>query len=157
MKTHAGTTLGGKSLVFKARQGYYQRTMKENCMEYAHKCYKCQRFAPISKAHPEELTSMTSPWLFVVYGIDLIGRPPKGRGSTQYAVVAIDYFTKQVEAEALASITPTKIKKFVYKNIVYRYRVPYTIISDHSIQFDCDEFKEFCDDLQIKKVFSSAA
>ena len=48
-----------------------------------------------------------------------------------------------------------KIKEFVYKNIVYRYGVPHTIVSDNGTQFDCDEFKEFCNDLQIKKVFSS--
>ena len=46
-------------------------------------------------------------------------------------VVAIDYFTKWVEAEALASITPTKIKEFIYKNIVCRYGVPHTIISNN--------------------------
>ena len=75
----------------------------------------------------------------------------------QCAVVAVDYFTKWVEAEALMSITLAKIKEFVYKNIVYRYEVPYTIVSDNGTQFDYDEFKEFYKDLQIKKVFSSVA
>ena len=60
--------------------------------------------------------------------------------------MAIDYFTKWVEAEALASITPTKIKEFVYKNIVCRYGVPHTIVSDNRTQFDCNKFKEFCYD-----------
>ena len=73
----------------------------------------------------------------------------------QYSVVAIDYFTKWVEVEALASITPTKIKEFIYKNIICRYGVSHTIVLDNGTQFDCEEFKEFCDDLQIKKVFSS--
>ena len=100
---------------------------------------------------------MTSPWLLAVWGIDLIGRLPKGRDSVQYAVVAVDYFNKWVEAEALVSITPVKIKEFVYKNIVCQYGVPHTIMSDNGTQFDCDEFKEFCDNLQIKKVFSSVA
>ena len=71
--------------------------------------------------------------------------------------MAVDYFTKWVEVEALASITPAKIKEFVYKNIIYWYRVPYTIISDNDTQFHCDKFKEFCDILQIKKIFSSVA
>ena len=61
----------------------------------------------------------------------------------QYAVVAFDYFTKWVEAEVLASITPAKIKK----NIVCQYRVPYSIISDNGTQFNYDKFKEFCDNL----------
>ena len=73
----------------------------------------------------------------------------------QYVVVAVDYFTKWVEAKFLASITPAKIREFVYRNIVCRYGVPYTIISDNSTQFDCEEFKEFYDDLQIKKMFTS--
>ena len=91
-----------------------------DCMEYAHKCDKCQRFSPMSKAYSEKLTSMTSPWLFAIWGIDLICRLPKGRGSVQYAAMAVGYFAKLVEEKALVSITPTKIKEFVYKNIVCR-------------------------------------
>ena len=62
-----------------------------------------------------------------------------------------------VEVEALAFITLAKIKESIYKNIVCRYGVPQTIISKNGTQFDCDKFKELCDDLQIKKVFSSVA
>ena len=51
-------------------------------------------------------------------GIDLIGRLPKGRGSVQYVVVTVDYFTKWVQVVALVSVTPAKIKEFIYKNIV---------------------------------------
>ena len=100
---------------------------------------------------------MTSPWSFTIWGIDLIGSFPKGRGSVHYVVVAVHYFTKWVKAEVLASITLAKIRKFVYKNIICRYGVPHTIVSDNGTQFDCEEFKEFYDDLQIKKVFTSVA
>ena len=71
--------------------------------------------------------------------------------------MAVDYFTKWGEAEALTSIMPAKIKEFVYKNIVCQYGVPHTIVLDNGKQFDYDEFKEFCDNLQIKKVFLSVA
>ena len=95
---------------------------------------------------------MTNSWPFEVWGIDLIGQLPKERGSMQYVVVVIDYFTKWVEAEALVSITLAKIKDSVYKNIICQYGVPHTIISDNDKHVDCDEFKEFCDNLQIKNV-----
>ena len=52
---------------------------------------------------------------------------------------------------------PVKIKELVYKNIVCRYGVPHTIVSDNDKQFNHDEFQEFCDNLQIKKVFSLMA
>ena len=89
-------------------------------MEYARRCDKCQQFSPVSKAHLEELISMTNPWSFAIWRIDLISRLSKGRGSVQYAVVAVDYFTKWVELEALTSIMPAKIRE-VYKNIICRY------------------------------------
>ena len=68
--------------------------------------------------------------------------------------MAIDYFTKWVEAKALASITLAKIKELEYKNIVCQYGVPHNIIFDNGTQFDYEKFKEFCEDLQIKNVFS---
>ena len=49
----------------------------------------------------------------------------------QYVVVVVAYFTKLVEVEALESITPTKIKEFVYKNIVCWYGLLHTIVSDN--------------------------
>ena len=100
---------------------------------------------------------MTNPWPFSIWGIDLIGWLPKGRGSVQYVVMVVDYFTKQVEVEVLASFTPAKIKEFAYKNIVCRYGVPHAIVSNNGTPFNDDEFKEFYDNLQIKKVFSSIA
>ena len=71
--------------------------------------------------------------------------------------MAVNYFTKWVEAEAHSSIMPAKIKEFVYKNIVCRYGVWHTIVSNNGKQSYGNEFKEFCDNLQIKKVFSSVA
>ncbi|KAL5541777.1 hypothetical protein UlMin_009487 [Ulmus minor] len=50
---------------------------------------------------PEDLTTVTSPWPFAKWGIDLIGPLPTARGQLKYVVVAIDYYTKWVEAEAL--------------------------------------------------------
>ena len=153
-----GNHTRGQTLAFKVlKQGYYWPTMKLDYMEFTRKCDKCQRFAPMSKSHLEELITMTNLWPFAVWGIDLICQLPKGKGVAQYAVVVIDYFRKWVGIEALASITPLKIKNFVYRNIVCQYGVPHTIISDNGKQFDCNEFKKFCDNLQIKKSFSSVA
>ena len=54
----------------------------------------------------------------------------------------------------LRSITTTKIRVFIYKNIIFWLGVPHTIVSDNDTQFDYNEFKGLCDDLQIK-VFTS--
>ena len=97
---------GGQSLSKKIlRQGFFWPTMIEDSMEYVKRCDKCQRFSKIPRAPPNILKQMQSHWPFAVWGIDLIGKLPKGRGGVQFAVVAVDYFTKWTEAEPRVTIT----------------------------------------------------
>ena len=70
-------------------------------------------------------------------------------------LIEIDYFTKWVEAETFSTITRAKIPSFMWKNIVYKFGIPRTIISDNGRQFDSQEFKSFCSGLRIKNQFSS--
>ena len=78
-----------------------------------------------------------------------------GKGHVRFLLVAIDYFTKWVEVEALATITEERIQSFVWKNIICRFGIPRTIILDNRRQFDNQAFKDFCLDLGIKNQFSS--
>ena len=45
-------------------------------------------------------------------------------------LVAVDYFTKWLEAKALANIRDVDVKKFVWKNIVTRFGVSDSLISN---------------------------
>ena len=69
----------------------------------------------------------------------------------------MDYFTKWVEAEPLASITTKKVLDFVVKNIIYRFGLPAKIVSDNGLQFDSDIFIDFCARHGIQKSFSAVA
>ena len=80
---------------------------------------------------------------------------PIGKGQVKFILVAINYFTKWVEVEALATITEAKIRSFVWKNIICRFEIPMTIISDNGRQFDNQGFKDFCSNLGIRNQFSS--
>ena len=71
--------------------------------------------------------------------------------------MAVDYFTKWVEVEPLATITERKITNFIWRSIVCRFGIPYTIVTDNGRQFDNAKFREFCSTLGIKNAFSSPA
>ena len=75
---------------------------------------------------------------------------PQGKGQVKFLLVAIDYFTKWVEAEALATITEARIRSFVWKNIICRFEIPMMIISNNGRQFDNQGFKDFYLGLGIK-------
>ena len=78
-----------------------------------------------------------------------MGPFPKVVGNKKYLLVGTDYFTKWVEAEPLANIRDVDAKKFVWKNIITRFRVPYALISDNDLQFDSKMFRKYCDELGI--------
>ena len=65
-------------------------------------------------------------------------------------MVVVDYFTKWVEAEALANIRDVDVKNFVLRNIVTRFEVPESLVSNNGSQFDSKAFRKFYNDLGIK-------
>ena len=50
----------------------------------------------------------------------------------------------------LANIRDVDVKKFVWKNILTRFGVPDSLISDNGLQFNSRAFCKFCSDLGIK-------
>lgn len=46
---------------------------------------------------------------------------------------------------------------FIWRNIVCRYRIPHTLITDNGKQFDNHNFRELCENLKIELKFYSLA
>ncbi|GKF08765.1 reverse transcriptase domain-containing protein, partial [Tanacetum coccineum] len=101
------------------------------------------------------LTPITTPWPFYKWGIDIAGPFPEGPGKVKFLIVAMDYFTKWIEAKAVATISGTQVKKFVWDNIVCHFRLPEEIVSDNGKQFSGDPFKDWCKKLNIIQHFAS--
>ena len=79
------------------------------------------------------------------------------KGKIKFAIVAVDYFTKWVEAEALATITESKTTSFIWRSIICRFGIPNAIVTDNGKQFDNANFRTFCSTLGIRNAFSSPA
>ncbi|GJX27594.1 reverse transcriptase domain-containing protein [Tanacetum coccineum] len=136
---HAGT----RSVVAKAlRTGYYWPTMHKDARELIKACQECQVHKPIPRNPQEKLNPITSPWPFYKWGIDIAGPFPEGPGKVKFLIVAMDYFTKWIEAKPVATITGSQVKKFVWENIVCRFGLPGEIISDNGKQFRDNPFKD---------------
>nr|GEV54029.1 reverse transcriptase domain-containing protein [Tanacetum cinerariifolium] len=78
----------------------------------------------------------------------------QGPGKVKFLIVAIDYFTKWIEAKAMETITGNQVKKFVWDNIVCRFGLPGEIVSDNGKQFSDNPFKDWCDKLNITQRFA---
>ena len=74
-------------------------TMEDDGYKHGRKCHKCQIYADKIHVPPTALNVLSSPWSFSMWGIDMIGRiEPKDSNGHRFILVAIDYFTKWVEA-----------------------------------------------------------
>ncbi|GJR88126.1 reverse transcriptase domain-containing protein [Tanacetum coccineum] len=67
--------------------------------------------------------------------IDIIRPLPIAPRGARFLVMAIDYFTKWVEAKPLVSKTGKHMGKFVWEHIMCIFEIPQIIISDNGKQF----------------------
>ncbi|XP_027096297.2 uncharacterized protein [Coffea arabica] len=80
---------------------------------------------------------------------------PRAPGGYEHLVVAIDYFTKWVEAEPLGTISSRSIQKFLWKGIVCRFGIPRALVSDNGRQFVDRSLQKWCTELGIQQHFTS--
>ncbi|GJS23668.1 reverse transcriptase domain-containing protein [Tanacetum coccineum] len=147
---------GPRSVVANAmRLGYYWPTMHRDARNVIRACNDCQIHSPVPRNPQQPLTPITAPWPFYKWGIDIAGPFPKGPGKVKFLIVAMDYFTKWVEAKAVSTITGNQVKKFVWDNIVCRFGLPGEIVSDDGKQFSDNPFKDCCEKLNITQRFAS--
>nr|GEV31757.1 reverse transcriptase domain-containing protein [Tanacetum cinerariifolium] len=97
---------------------------------------------PVTRHPQQPLTPITALWPFYKWGINIACPFPEGPGKVKFLIVAMDYFTKWVEAKAVATITDGQVEKFVWDNIVCRFDIPGEIISDNGKQFADNPFKD---------------
>jgi hypothetical protein len=151
-----GSHIGFRPLLGKVfRQGFYWPKAASYAAELVQKCENCQKCAR-DQNQPSSLTQLIQPtWPLQRWGLDLLGPLPPAQGNLKYVVVAVEYFSKWIEANPLATITSVTVQKFFWQNIVCRFVVPKAITVDNGTQFDAETFKEFCDQIGTKIHFAS--
>jgi hypothetical protein len=92
-------------------------------MEVITKCKDCQFFQKqISKdANPLWPIDLSKP--FAIWGINIVGALPRAPGRFIFMFIAIDTFTKWMEARPVANITQEVAVKFL-QSIMYRFGMP---------------------------------
>nr|CAD39795.2 OSJNBa0071G03.8 [Oryza sativa Japonica Group] len=89
-------------------------------------------------------------------GLDMVGPFKKAVGGYTHLFVAVDKFSKWIEAKPVITIMADKARDF-FINIVHRFGVPNRIITVNDTQFTGGVFKDFCEDFGIKICYASVA
>ncbi|RDY12832.1 Pol polyprotein, partial [Mucuna pruriens] len=106
--------------------------MESDCCQHVQKCAKFQTYANYLNVAPLALHSLNAPWPFSMWGISVIGPiEPKVSNGHRFILVAIDYFTKWVEASSYPSVPRKTVIRFIKRDIICRYGLPAHIITDN--------------------------
>jgi hypothetical protein len=100
-----GSHIGSRPLLGKIfRQGFYWPKAASDAVDLVQKCENCQRCAKDQK-QPSSLTQLIHPtWPLQRWGLDLLGPLPPAQGNLKYVAVAVEYFSKWIEAKPLATM-----------------------------------------------------
>ncbi|XP_004305508.1 PREDICTED: uncharacterized protein LOC101296504 [Fragaria vesca subsp. vesca] len=107
--------------MFKAlRVGYYWPALEQDANAVVQACLQCHKFANFAHHPPVPLSIIISPVPFSQWELDFVGRLPTAPGQLKFVIVIVDYNTKWIEAEPLATITIEKVEainKLIKQNL----------------------------------------
>jgi transposase InsO family protein len=134
-----------RSLVGKAfRQDFYWLTALRNAEELVRTCKGCQFYAWQTHLLAQALWTIPLTWPFAVWGLDMVGPRKKAPGDFTRLLIAVDKFTKWIEAKLIIKPSSQEAVKF-FLDIIYRFGVPNTIITDNGTNFMGKKFLDFAD------------
>jgi transposase InsO family protein len=79
-----------------------------------------------------------------VWGLDIVGPLRKAPGGYTHLLVAVDKFSKWIEARPITNLRAEQSVSF-FTDIIHHFGVPNSIITDNGSQFTGRKFLEFCD------------
>jgi ribonuclease HI/transposase InsO family protein len=138
------------------RQGFYRPTTVADATRIVCSCQGCQFYARQTHLPAQALQTIPITWSFAVWGLDLVGPLQKAPGGFSHLLVAIDKFSKWIEVRPLISIRSKQAVAF-FTNIIHRFGVPNSIITDNGTQFTRKRFLDFCEDHHIRVDWAAVA
>jgi hypothetical protein len=78
-------------------------------------------------------------WLFTVWGLDLVGPLRRAPEGYTHLLIAVDNFSKWIEARPIFAIKSEQAVRF-FLDIIHCFGVPNSIITDNDTQFTGKKF-----------------
>ena len=138
------------------RQGFYWPTAVADATDVVRTCEGCQFYARKTHLPAHALQTIPITWPFAVWGLDLVGPLKKAPGGFTHLLVAVDKFSKWIEARPIGKIKSEQAALF-FNDIVFRFGVPNSIITDNGTQFTGKKFLAFYNSFHIRVDWSAVA
>jgi transposase InsO family protein len=119
-------------------------------------CEECQFYTRKTNLPAHALQMILVTWPFAMWGLAIVGPLRKVPGGYTHLLVAIDKLSKWVEVRPITNLRAEQAVMF-FTDIIYRFGVPNSIITDNRSQFIGRKFLEFCDKYHIRVDWAAVA
>ncbi|GJT95407.1 putative nucleotidyltransferase, ribonuclease H [Tanacetum coccineum] len=134
---HSGPTGGYRSASITGRKvydaGFFWPNIFKDAKDYMMRCDACHRFGNISSRSKMPQNNIQVCDVFDIWGLDFMGPFPNLNGN-KYILVAVDYVSKWVKAQALPTNNARVVIKFL-RRLFAIFGVPKALISDRGTHF----------------------
>jgi hypothetical protein len=132
------------------RAGFYWPSLFVDTYTQVSTCHECQVFEGKRKLSPLPLKPVSIEAPFQQWGLDFIGEMnPTSSAQHRCIFIAIDYFTKWIEAMLTRQATDVVIIEFLLGNILSRFGCPRKIVIDNEKAFTSTKLLKFYSDYKI--------
>jgi hypothetical protein len=146
-----------RALVAKAfHHSFYWPMALQDADQLVKHCNNCQRFSKHQNTPAAALKTIPLTWPFAVWGLDMVGPFKTAPGGLTHLLVAVDKFANWIEAKPIKKLDGSSTIKF-FNEIITRYGVPHSIITDNGTNFAKRVFAEYCGQKGIRLDLASVA
>ncbi|PKA59306.1 hypothetical protein AXF42_Ash001400 [Apostasia shenzhenica] len=151
-----GTHAAGRNLALQIlRQGYYWPCLHKDAKDFSKRCPQYQIYSNIPRQPASQVQPLASSWPFLMWGLDFLGSFPKSGRNLRHALIATDYFSKWVEAKAMAQPTSSGVKSFIWTQLICRFGIPLFLVCDNGTAFTGRPVRDLCSENGITLHFAS--
>ena len=136
-----GGHFGRDITVSQVRQQFWWPTIWRDVALHVKTCDNCQRYGP--KEFHNVLHPYQPVYPFEFIFLDFVVNLPSTPRKNQHLITMTEGLTKWVEAKAVKEANSMTMMKFLANEIVHRFGMPTTVITDNGSHFR-SEFHEYC-------------
>lgn len=117
------------------RSGYFWPSIFKDCILAILSCHECKIYLRKMRAPPAPLHPAVTIGPFAKWGIDYMTCNPRSTTGHGYIIIAIDYFTKWVEAMPTLYENGHIVAQFLFNHVISWFGVPQAIVTDQGKNF----------------------
>ena len=155
---HEGATsahLGEEKMLQQLKERFYWPGCTNAVKDYCATCAICCTRKSAAPKRRAGLQTIQAGYPLQVVCVDIMGPLPETDQGSKYVLVAVDYFTRWVEAYGIPNQEAMTVARKLVDEMFCRFSPPEQLHSDQDRQFESALVKEICNILGVKKTHTT--